>query len=419
LPPDAADALVGRARTVALGATDDELSRAANCVAVGIVEMIASAREPRLERIARALAAADPSTDAVATNAFLMHAQLADDSYRLAEHPGLAVLPVALAAAQRDPGADGRRWLGAVAAGYEAACALADLLLPGASQRGFRVTAAVAPVAAAVTAALLTGTAPDLRDPHDPQDPHEDHGPDAVRIAAATAGGPLGVFAGGDAWRLQPALAAAQGVLAERAARAGARGAPGALEGEQGILATLAGATYTGIPAGPPRIGQVMFKRHPVPMYGQAVFDAIRRAGSRLEGATALTVRVAPFAAAYGDQRPGAVTSVAAITRAALAQTGAASAATMEIEVVGDAGLGLHDAVVELAAAGGGSAARLTGSGDTSGWSPDDVAGHCAARIGPTGSGVAAAAHEMVAGGSSAALLQAWRAARSSTSDSV
>ncbi len=119
--------------------------------------MVASARDPRLARIAQVLAGAPgPATVAGAAstaaphaattaNAFLMHAQLADDAYRLAEHAGLAVLPVALAAAEHDVEIDGAAWLRAVVGGYEAACVLADLLLPDASQRGWRVTAAVAP----------------------------------------------------------------------------------------------------------------------------------------------------------------------------------------------------------------------------------------------------------------------------------
>ena len=62
-----------------------------------------------------------------------------------------------------------------------------------------------------------------------------------------------------------------------------------------------------------------MFKRHPVPMYGQAVFDAIERAPASLSTAPVLRVRVPPFAAGYADQSPGSVTSIEAITRAALA----------------------------------------------------------------------------------------------------
>jgi 2-methylcitrate dehydratase PrpD len=408
---DAAAELMARANAVARAAGEAELMRAASCVAVGITEMLASGRDPRLRRIADALAA-DPGPDAVtgsdvpaappaalAANAFLMHAQLADDSYRLAEHPGLAVLPIALAVPAAGPTTDADAWLRAVAGGYEAAGVLADLLLPEASARGFRVTAAVAPVATAATAALLDGGG-------------ESWGADAIRIAAAASGGSLGVFGDGDAWRVQPALASVPGLLAARAARAGARGDPCALDGEHGMLAVLAGRSYTGIPAGPPRIGRVMFKRHPVPMYGQAVFDALTGAGARVAGATALRVRVPPFAAAYGDQRPGAVTSIAAITRAALERIDPAVAGRISIAVTGDPRLGLHDAVIEVGATTRRPAAILTGSGDTSGWSPDDVARHCAARIGPSGERIAAAARAAATGGPLAPLQETWRAVR-------
>jgi MmgE/PrpD N-terminal domain len=410
---DAAAALLARAHAVARAAGEAELMRAASCVAVGITEMLASGRDPRLRRIADALAA-DPGPDAVAgsditaapaaalaANAFLMHAQLADDSYRLAEHPGLAVLPIALAAPAGRHTTDARPWLRAVAGGYEAAGVLADLLLPEASARGFRVTAAVAPVATAVTAALLDPGAASW-------------GADAIRIAAAAAGGSLGVFGDGDgdAWRVQPALASVQGLLAARAARAGARGAASALEGAQGMVAVLAGRAYTGIPAGPPRIARVMFKRHPVPMYGQAVFDALESAGAEVAGATALRVRVPPFAAAYGDQRPGAVTSIAAITRAALRRIDPLAASQASIEVAGDGRLGPHDAVIEVRPTTARPGVTLIGSGDTSGWSADDVARHCAARIGPSGERIAAAARAAATGGPPAPLQEAWRVAR-------
>ncbi len=404
---DAAQALYRRCETVARSAGDAELSRAGGCVAVGITEMVCSARDPRHRGIARALAgppgpalvagtgmtAAAPA--AAIANAFLMHAQLADDAYRLAEHPGLAVLPVALAAADPGGAIPGAAWLRAVVGGYEAACVLADLLLPDAARRGWRVTALAAPVATAVTACLL---APD----------GAAVAADAIRIAAATAGGPLGVFSGGDAWRLQPALASGQGLLAAQAAFAGARGAPGALEAPQGLLAVVTGRPFAGLPDGAPRIAEVMFKRHPVPMYGQAVFDAVHRMAGPFDGGAALRVRVPPFAAEYADQGSGSVTSVEAITRAALAAR--PGAGDLTIEVIGDPGLGLHDAVLELSRAGC-EPVMVTGSGDTSAWSPDQVADHCAQRAGTTGARLAAAARLAVAG-SLDDLRQAWRDAR-------
>ena len=163
---DAAAALWRRAKTLAASADDALLTRAADCILAALVEAVASARDPRWERGALALAATDgPATsrratgtpsvaDAFAANSFLIHATLSDDAYRLALHPGLAVVPAALAQAEAT-GARGEAVLRAVAGGYEVACRLADALLPDVSRRGFRITAAIAPVATAATIALL------------------------------------------------------------------------------------------------------------------------------------------------------------------------------------------------------------------------------------------------------------------------
>ncbi len=119
-------------------------------------------------------------------------------------------------------------------------------------------------------------------------------------------------------------------------------------------------------------------------------------------------MRVPPFAAAYADQSPGSVTSIEAITRAALAArpgTGHPS-----IEVIGDPALGIHDARLEFDRPGH-DLVVIAGSGDTSGWPPDRVASHCAQRIGAVGERLAAAAHAAVTG-SLDDLRRAWRAAR-------
>ena len=111
---DAAAALWRRAHALAASADDALLTRAADCILAALVEAVASARDPRWERGALALAATDgPATvaagdrhasvaDAVTANSFLIHATLSDDAYRLALHPGLAVVPAALGAGRGD-----------------------------------------------------------------------------------------------------------------------------------------------------------------------------------------------------------------------------------------------------------------------------------------------------------------------------
>ncbi len=123
------------------------LERAAGCVAVALGEMVVSARTAKHRDVAAALSAghgpctvtAAPEracvTGAATANAYLMHARLTDDSYRVAAHPGLAVVPVGLAAAEwatraLDRSVDGITLLRSVIGGYECACRLADQLLP-------------------------------------------------------------------------------------------------------------------------------------------------------------------------------------------------------------------------------------------------------------------------------------------------
>src|SRR3954452_24534818 len=105
---DAAAALWRRAHALAASADDALLTRAADCILAALVEAVASARDPRWERGALALAATDgPATvaagdrhaslaDAVAANSFLIHATLSDDAYRLAPHPGPPRVPPGL-----------------------------------------------------------------------------------------------------------------------------------------------------------------------------------------------------------------------------------------------------------------------------------------------------------------------------------
>jgi 2-methylcitrate dehydratase PrpD len=397
---DAATALWERASTLAASAGPDLLGRAADCVLAALVEAVASARDPRWERGALALAASHgPATvaagdrraslaDAVAANSFLVHATLSDDAYRLALHPGLAVVPAALARAE-ETGAPGEAVLRAVLAGYEVVCALADTVLPTVSERGFRVTAALAPSAVAATIAHLDGLPAGAA-------------AEALRLAAGGAGGGLRtVDAVGEGWSLQPALATGTGVAAVRAAAAGLQGAHGIVEAPNGLHGTLHGGGWPGLPADDePRIRRVTYKEHPVAMYGQAIFDAVRRAGEVPAGA--VTVRVPVFAARYGHQDSSdadSVGSVAGITRKALGDPAA------DVTVVGDEALGPLDAVLE---AGG---REVPGSGDTSGWGADDVAAHALRRAGAGAGPLVEACQDLAAAAGVAGVWAGLRAA--------
>ncbi|QQQ78716.1 MmgE/PrpD family protein [Saccharothrix sp. 6-C] len=403
------DALWRTVHRQAATADPAAVDRAAGCLAVALSEIVLSARVPAHRAAAEALAAApgpcriggvDRLTDltgAVTANAYLMHARLTDDSYRVAAHPGLAVVPVALAVVERDGVVSGERLLRAVIGGYECACRLAEALLPDVSRRGWRVTSVVAPLAAAATYALVTEMS-------------EDDAVAALALATGTVGGPLGVVAtDGDGWRLQPALAVQAGVSAAIAAGAGLRGGDGALAGPSGMYSLFG----TGRPAGTSAraaIHDVTFKRYPVAMYGQSIFDAFR-SHPALPAARRVTVRVAPFAVDYGrDAAVNSISSVEGIARAALRAFH--PAVTPEaVEVVADPALPDLSATVTVTLADGADL-TLTGDGDTSAWRPADLRAHCADLLGDTGDALARASAALRTPTGLADLAALWRTAR-------
>ena len=237
------------------------------------MEMVRSACDPRWRDVAGALSAGEgnakvsglerrtDTTSAIVANSLLMHAFNREDSYCTAAHPGLVVVPTALALQRSD---DAAQLLKAVAVGYAIAGSLTDGLMPRASEAGWRVAALTAPVTAASVAAVLL----DLDD---------DYAVSALRISAACMGGDLRTLAGDD-WRVQPGLFAVAGVYAARAAvGGGVRGAAGALES---IAAKVLGEPWNPADHDPtPAIMRVTFKRHAAPMFAQAIIEALEGAG--------------------------------------------------------------------------------------------------------------------------------------------
>ncbi|MFF6980168.1 MmgE/PrpD family protein [Streptomyces sp. NPDC008343] len=423
--PDPRPTLWQHAHGAATAADSATLDRAAGCLAIAVADMVVSARTRRHRAAAEALAGVPGActvsglaeradiTGAVLANSYLMHARLTDDSFRVAAHPGLAVVPVALAALERTAQhrarpADGEELLRAVVGGYECACRLAERLLPDISQRGWRVTSVIAPLAAAATMALVLGL------------PAEDAYA-ALGLAAGVTGGPLGVVSTeGDSWSLQPALAVQAGVSAAVAASSGLRGGAGTLAGPHGLYALFGGVG--GLEPRSPKqqaaIHRVTFKRFPVAMYGQSIFDAVQRQ-QPVEGTLRhISVQVAPFAAKYGNQRDAShdsIASVEGITRAALQAFHPGVAADWEaeglIEVLGDPALPELSARVDIELSDN-RAFSLTGDGDTSGWGPDDFRRHCTTLLGDTGGHLYDAAVALPHGGSVDRLLGLWRTAR-------
>ena len=173
---------------------------------------------------------AAPETAAL-VNGTLAHALIFDDLHRQAKlHPGVAVIPAALAAAEHVQ-ADGARFLTGVAAGYEAA-ARTGIAIGMAAHRaaGWRATATCGSFGAAAAAASVLGA-----------DAHVMH--DAVAFAAAQASGSW-AFAesGGMELYLAAGTAARNGVVAAALAQSGFHGAADPLEARDGGFFTMTSA---------------------------------------------------------------------------------------------------------------------------------------------------------------------------------
>ena len=203
----------------AIGALDTEVGRAAiraaHMNAGGPCTVIGSGSR------------ASPESAALA-NGTLAHALIFDDLHRQAKlHPGVAVIPAALATAERVQ-ADGVRFLTGVAAGYEAAARVGIAVGMSAHRaRGWRATGTCGSFGAAVAAASVLGS--------DAAVMHE-----ALAFAAAQAAGNWAFAAsGGMELYLAAGTAARNGVVAAALAQSGFHGAADPLEARDGGFFTL------------------------------------------------------------------------------------------------------------------------------------------------------------------------------------
>jgi 2-methylcitrate dehydratase PrpD len=164
-------------------------------------------------------------TGAALVNGCLAHSLDFDDTHAEGSlHPGAAVIPAALAAAEME-GHSGATALEGIVAGYEIACRLA-LALPASAhyERGFHPSATCGAFGAAVAAGRVFGLdAAGISS--------------ALGIALSQSAGTLQFLENG-AWtkRFQVGWAAAAGLSAAVLARAGFKGAERAIEGRHGFL---------------------------------------------------------------------------------------------------------------------------------------------------------------------------------------
>jgi 2-methylcitrate dehydratase PrpD len=165
-----------------------------------------------------------PAPNAALLNAAYGHGADMDDGNRTAQgHPGVAVMPVALALTEAHH-LTGREAIAAIVAGYDIFVRLATAMNPSHLSRGFHTTGTVGTIAAGGAAAKALNL-------------NLDKVRNALSLAALQAAGLLEVAESGQmAKPLHPAKAAFSGILSARMAEAGAEGPREPLEGRKGFI---------------------------------------------------------------------------------------------------------------------------------------------------------------------------------------
>jgi hypothetical protein len=211
---------------------------------------------------AKSLRGASGSVENVAqSHTYLMHALLRDDSYKTAFHPGQLVIPTCLALGQAI-GVSGKEFREATSVAYEVACRFADIFLPDAAFRGWRITPLLTPIIS--SAAAISLLAP------------KDAGmlADAIKLAAGQMGGTLHTARSGNQWQTQSALQISAGIFAAKLVSRNSGGTGDGLEGNMGALEQFLGRTSFQPPASDHRILDLTFKLYPAPMYAQSLLQA-------------------------------------------------------------------------------------------------------------------------------------------------
>lgn len=167
-----------------------------------------------------------PVALAAFANATFAHGfEMDDTEMRTASHPGVVVVPAALASGQAHQ-STGNEFLRSVTAGYEVMIRI-GLGSAGMMKRGFHTTAVAGPFGAAAAAAVISGLGPETTA----------HG---MGIAASKASGITEYSSsGGSVKRVHAGFAAQAGLEAIDLARAGITAPSHALEGRRGLFAAV------------------------------------------------------------------------------------------------------------------------------------------------------------------------------------
>jgi 2-methylcitrate dehydratase MmgE/PrpD-like protein len=193
-------------------------------------------------------------------NCALMHARLQEDAYHTGSHPGVMIIPAALAVAETR-GLSGRDLITAVVAGYEIEAAMTADFIPRSNEQGFRSSPTYGPFGAAAAASRALGLS-------------EDQATQAIGYAATYAAGTFEGGDGTDIMVLQVSQAARSGLLAAFLAEQGAKASETSLEGPIGFYYAFTGGNE-GLEQLPNHLGSrweildVTLKRYPTSMYNQ------------------------------------------------------------------------------------------------------------------------------------------------------
>ncbi len=266
------------AEVVAATTLDDATTAAATRCLVDLVGCaVAGARHPAVEAIAETLAVlgggeeatligragrASPFGAALVNGAAAHVLDFDDVNVVMIGHPGVVVIPAALAVAEAQ-GATGADLLAGVVAGYEVAARLGAVVNPGHYERGWHATGTIGTLAAAATAARTA---------------RADAGAVAriLSVAATGAAGIRAVF-GSHGKALNAGRAAAAGVHAQALITAGFEAPPEALEGAGGWLRATGGTAGDSGTAGlaRPAILDTAFKQHAACGATHCLIDAV------------------------------------------------------------------------------------------------------------------------------------------------
>ncbi|CCQ46142.1 mmgE/PrpD family protein [Pseudarthrobacter siccitolerans] len=223
-------------------------------------------------------------------NASLFHARAQEDTHGTF-HPGITVIPAALAAAESKM-CDGKTFMDAVLAGYEVGTALSAVLTERTTPP-FRATAVFGAVAAAAAVGKILQLSTEQM-------------ASAIAIAAASSGGTSESFgAGTDEWRFQPAKAAMNGFMAATLAVEGVHGSKTAIEGPAGFLECFAGIDAEDLTTDLGNVWNILgvtFKPYPVCAFNQApslLGVQMRSEGLRAETVESITLRMNEREATY------------------------------------------------------------------------------------------------------------------------